>query len=888
GGNTDVIKSWVNSSKLVSFAMDSNQYDWSDDDILSSQEYDAGNPNHAQTIVGYDDSKSDDGEQGAYKVVNSWGETWGPNGDGSYWMTYDCLATLEYDVVTSYEGTEYNQTNSNSPELLARWHHTSPGPRDASIELGSGEYSSPKDVRVPSYGKDTSNDYPAFMALDVSEFSDEWNGGRGEERFYLDVRSSSGTSSIDTFKMEFYDNGYTAGSPDMTSDNAYDAPGDSPTTLHLRFKGPGGSDGLAYLDQDKYYIEDTLNVTVEDTDLEGQSSVAVNVTSDTEPSGESLSLSVSSFDDVFTGSIDVSATDSDNVLQVSSGDQITLTYQDSDTGDGSSADKTDQAVVDTTAPSITGGPNVNNKLATLIEWQTNEPSTSRVNYGATKPLGKTSSSSELVSSHSLAVEDLTPGRTYYFEMISTDEAGNTIRDNNSGNYYTFTAGGVDNIEAGDVGWHPDQVRYGSRPWDVRDRKAKSGSYSWNLGNGTYDNALSENLTSPVIDASNWNEKNLTWYHNYSMESGWDGSVVEVNDGSGWTRVTPEGGYDAPLDGSSSYDPDSPLANQDAFTGSSSGWEMETVDLNSFLPTPNLQVRFWFASDAYVGQRGWNIDNVKISGVNMAPSSPTNPSPNNGAIDVSATEVDLSVDVRDPDGDPLDVSFYDSSNTLIGEETGVPSGSTASVTWSGLEEGTEYSWYAEASDGVTSSQSNIWSFTTPQNVQLSSGGESEGWNLISFGLQPQDNSISSLLDNQTDGIVGNYDKAMYFDSGDESWKTYIPDRADHYNDLENWDRSMGIWVHMTENDNLTVKGNIPSPTDITLEPGWNLVGYPSKTSAAADSVLPSQVTEIGTLDPTSPYNINYTTDLSSVTLSPNKGYWVYNSGSTSVTWTVSYS
>ncbi|MBS3816641.1 MAG: hypothetical protein KGY76_03665, partial [Candidatus Thermoplasmatota archaeon] len=42
--NTDVIKSWVNSSKLVSFAMDSNQYDWSDDDILSSQEYDAGNP----------------------------------------------------------------------------------------------------------------------------------------------------------------------------------------------------------------------------------------------------------------------------------------------------------------------------------------------------------------------------------------------------------------------------------------------------------------------------------------------------------------------------------------------------------------------------------------------------------------------------------------------------------------------------------------------------------------------------------------------------------------------------------------------------------------------------------------------------------------------------
>ena len=36
--------------------------------------------------------------------------------------------------------------------------------------------------------------------------------------------------------------------------------------------------------------------------------------------------------------------------------------------------------------------------------------------------------------------------------------------------------------------------------------------------------------------------------------------------------------------------------------------------------------------------------------------------------------------------------------------------------------------------------------------------------------------------------------------------------------------MGLWIHMTADDNITINGTKPSSTDIPLYPGWNMVGY----------------------------------------------------------------
>ncbi len=95
--------------------------------------------------------------------------------------------------------------------------------------------------------------------------------------------------------------------------------------------------------------------------------------------------------------------------------------------------------------------------------------------------------------------------------------------------------------------------------------------------------------------------------------------------------------------------------------------------------------------------------------NYSPNSPSNPSPSDGAVGVS-TSPTLSVDVSDPDGDSMDISFYDASDdSLIGTDSGVASGGSASVTWSGLDLETSYSWYAVADDGSLTTQSSTWSF-----------------------------------------------------------------------------------------------------------------------------------------------------------------------------------
>ncbi|MFH1102020.1 MAG: PKD domain-containing protein [Methanobacteriota archaeon] len=111
-----------------------------------------------------------------------------------------------------------------------------------------------------------------------------------------------------------------------------------------------------------------------------------------------------------------------------------------------------------------------------------------------------------------------------------------------------------------------------------------------------------------------------------------------------------------------------------------------------------------------------------TGSNHAPDQPTNPSPANGANEVD-TSPTLSVTVSDPDGDSMDIRFYNAAgDQLIGVDSAVSSGDTASVTWSGLQSSSQYSWYAVADDSQLQTTSNTWSFTTAGS---SSGGHSSG-------------------------------------------------------------------------------------------------------------------------------------------------------------------
>ena len=105
---------------------------------------------------------------------------------------------------------------------------------------------------------------------------------------------------------------------------------------------------------------------------------------------------------------------------------------------------TDTIVLDTTAPTISGrtATNITGSSA-QITWTTNEPATSRVEYGLTTSYGSsTTLDATLVTAHSVALTGLAPNTTYNYRVRSIDAAGNEgvsseqhVQDRGCGRYH---------------------------------------------------------------------------------------------------------------------------------------------------------------------------------------------------------------------------------------------------------------------------------------------------------------------------------------------------------------------------------------------------------------------------------------------------------------------
>jgi phosphodiesterase/alkaline phosphatase D-like protein len=72
-----------------------------------------------------------------------------------------------------------------------------------------------------------------------------------------------------------------------------------------------------------------------------------------------------------------------------------------------------------------------------INWTTDETATSYLDYGTTTGLGSSFGSDTLTTLHSVTLDALSGGQTYYYRVRSVDAAGNSTIDNNSGNFYSF-------------------------------------------------------------------------------------------------------------------------------------------------------------------------------------------------------------------------------------------------------------------------------------------------------------------------------------------------------------------------------------------------------------------------------------------------------------------
>jgi C1A family cysteine protease/PKD repeat protein len=228
----DTIKALVSEGALVTFGLDALQYGSGFADgnfILSAAEYSSYVLNHAQTIVGFDDSVADDGDVGAFRVVNSWGAEWGD--DGFYWFTYEAL--LELGAIDLLYLNYITDIPDYSPELVAVWHFNDAPARNADIEVGLGPVESPIGSKIPFFLKDrsASQRFPTYMCLDVSEFSDDYYDSAGS--FFLVVGLSTFKGVISSFKMEHHTSGYVPGAAARTSAQSEDVPKATPGSVSV-------------------------------------------------------------------------------------------------------------------------------------------------------------------------------------------------------------------------------------------------------------------------------------------------------------------------------------------------------------------------------------------------------------------------------------------------------------------------------------------------------------------------------------------------------------------------------------------------------------------------------------------------------------------------------
>ncbi len=201
------VKNLISANSPVTFAIDASRYSsgLTNDNIIVADEYSSTSINHAQTIVGYDDAKTDGihSDVGAFKVVNSWGKTWG-NG-GYYWISYDAMRKIGNNLWLTY----ITDKPSYQPSLLSIIEFNNLPTRETTITLGVGTVGG-SDTFLPYFMKNDASvtaTFPSFMAIDVTDLLAKYQSGK--TTFYLTLGSTKTAGNVSSFRIEQYLNGYS-------------------------------------------------------------------------------------------------------------------------------------------------------------------------------------------------------------------------------------------------------------------------------------------------------------------------------------------------------------------------------------------------------------------------------------------------------------------------------------------------------------------------------------------------------------------------------------------------------------------------------------------------------------------------------------------------------
>jgi hypothetical protein len=168
----------------------------------------------------------------------------------------------------------------------------------------------------------------------------------------------------------------------------------------------------------------------------------------------------------------------------------------------------------------------------------------------------------------------------------------------------------DDLESGEGNW-TYYAGQGNGDWTLRDNAAAhSPVKTWSSTD--ISSIKDDYLITPELTIAA--DSQLTFWHRFNMEPGYDGCVIEISTdgGNNWADLGTEisqGTYNDTI----SYYYDSPIAGRQAWTGNSGTTMSEVVvDLSPYGGSTAL-IRFRLACDNSIGEEGWFLDDIVVTG-----------------------------------------------------------------------------------------------------------------------------------------------------------------------------------------------------------------------------------------------------------------------------------
>jgi hypothetical protein len=403
-----------------------------------------------------------------------------------------------------------------------------------------------------------------------------------------------------------------------------------PTHCHIHgfnlipaeFELAARDDGRVSLDAAAYSCSGTVTVRVADANVPGSSQSTTDTVAVTlGVPGDSIGMTlteVAADRSIYTGTA-ILGTD----LSVGHGDLLTATYVDANDGAGGiNITKTATSDIDCAGPAISDVTLMATEGSVTVRFTTDEPGTTVVRYGTTRPPQEVAVGDGLSVDHELTISGLDPCTMYWVGVESTDALGNTASNTNNGSYYPFETMGwqvflsepfdtdpgweIDN--GGDpLGWAFGQPaglggEYGSP--DPTSGYTGDNVYGVNL-NGDYSNNLLTDelkLTTPSMDLSQATSVILSFQRWLGVESPtFDHARLQISvGGGGWQTV---------------------WENTERIDGGS--WQEQVHDLTSQAAgQSDVRIRWTMGeTDSSWRFAGWNIDDVVIEGAFPCPDDP---------------------------------------------------------------------------------------------------------------------------------------------------------------------------------------------------------------------------------------------------------------------------